>query len=201
MHTTINSPKAAIASTAARLVAEEGLEYGPAKRRAVKLLALPVRVALPDNHEVEDAVREYVALFCADTQPGERAALLDLAARWMGRLTQFSPYLCGSVWHGTATRNSDVHLDLFCDDSKSAELVLLDHRADYETRTSTGMRGQAVDVLSVHDFCAGLGEMVGVHLKVYDLDDLRGALKPDARGRSPRGGLPAVLRLLQGDSA
>jgi hypothetical protein len=32
---------------------------------------------------------------------------------------------------------------------------------------------------------------------VYDLDDLRGALKPDAKGRSPRGDMAAVRRLLQ----
>ena len=194
------SPKTEIASTAARLVVEEGLEYGPAKRRAVKLLALSARVALPDNQEVEDAVRAYVALYCADTQPAERTALLELAARWMERLAGFRPHLCGSVWHGTATRHSDIHLDLFCDDSKSAELALIDHRADYETRTATGLRGESVDVLSVHDFCSGLGEMVGAHLKVYDLDDLRGALKPDARGRPPRGDLNAVLRLLLGDA-
>ena len=39
--------------------------------------------------------------------------------------------------------------------------------------------------------------MVGVHLMVYDLDDMRGALKPDAKGRAPRGDLAAVRRLLE----
>ena len=62
---------AEIASTTARLVVEEGLEWGPAKRRAVRQLGLPARTPLPDNDEVEDAVREYIALFCADTQPRE----------------------------------------------------------------------------------------------------------------------------------
>jgi hypothetical protein len=193
-------PKSEIASTAARLVVEEGLEYGPAKRRAVKLLGLSTRVALPGNDEVDDAVHDYVALFCADTQPGELAALRQLAMQWMERMARFRPHLGGAVWHGTATRNSDVHLDLFCDDSKSAEHVLIDHHADYETRTASGMRGEPVDVLSVHDYCAGLGQMIGVHLKVYDLDDLRGALKPDAKGRPPRGDVQAVARLLHGEA-
>ena len=197
MHTMNNSATAEVASTAARLIVEEGLEYGPAKRRAVKLLGLPSRAALPANDELEDAVHEYILLFCADTQPAELAALRALAAIWMERLAPFRPYLGASVWHGTATRHSDIHLDLFCDDSKSAELQLIDHRADYETRTTTGIRGESVDVLSVHDFCAGLGEMVGVHLMVYDLDDMRGALKPDAKGRAPRGDLAAVRRLLE----
>jgi hypothetical protein len=39
--------------------------------------------------------------------------------------------------------------------------------------------------------------MIGVHLLIYDLDDLRGALRPDAKGRSPRGDITAVRRLLQ----
>ena len=185
-----------IATTAARLVVEEGLEYGPAKRRAVKLLGYPARAALPANDIIEDAVHAYIALFCADTQPGELAALRELALRWMERMSAFRPHLGGSVWHGTATRRSDLHLDLFCEDSKSAEMVLIDHRADYETRTATGLRGEPVDVLSVHDLCQGLNEMVGVHLMVYDLDDLRGALKPDAKGRVPRGNQEAVRRLI-----
>jgi len=36
-----------------------------------------------------------------------------------------------------------------------------------------------------------------VHLLVYDLDDLRGALKPDAQGRAPRGDLAALRRLIE----
>ena len=183
-----------IATTAARLVVEEGLEYGPAKRRAVKLLGLTSRTPLPANEAVDDAVHAYIALFCSDTQPGELAALRALALVWMERLQQFRPHLGGAVWHGTATRRSDIHLDLFCEDSKSAEMVLIDHRVDYETRTATGLRGEPVDVLGVHALCPGLGEMVGVHLLVYDLDDLRGALKPDSRGRIPRGDAAAVRR-------
>ena len=38
-----------IAAAAARLVVEEGLEYGPAKRRAIKVLGLNARTALPAN--------------------------------------------------------------------------------------------------------------------------------------------------------
>jgi len=201
MQIPLQDDRSEVATTAARLVVEEGLEYGPAKRRAVKLLGLPARVALPANDAIEDAVRDYIALFCADTQPAELAALRALAQRWMERMAVFRPHLGGSVWHGTATRHSDIHLDLFCDDSKSAEMVLIDHRADYETRSTTGLRGEVVDVLSVHDRCSGLNEMVGVHLKVYDRDDVRGALKPDAKGRVARGDLAALRRRMAGANA
>jgi hypothetical protein len=186
-----------IAQTAARLVVEEGLEYGSAKRRALKALGLPERTGLPDNDAVEDAVRDYIALFCADTQPGELAALRRLAVVWMARLADFRPHLGGAVWHGTATRWSDIYIQLFCDDPKSAEIALIDHQVDYDVRSVTGFNGETVDALSLHSRCPELGEGVGVHLLIYDHDDLRGALKPDRRGRKPRGDLPAVRALIE----
>jgi hypothetical protein len=184
-----------IAAAAARLVVEEGLEYGPAKRRAVKLLGLNARTALPDNDTLEDAVREYIAVFCADTQPAELAALRRLAVTWMERLAEFRPYLGGAVWHGTATRLSDIYLQLFCDDPKSAEIALIEHQVDYTPRTVPGFHGESVEALSISSMCPDLGEAVGVHLLVYDHDDLRGALKPDTKGRTPRGDLAAVRAL------
>ena len=188
--------KSEIAATAAALIVEEGLEYGPAKRQAVKQLALPARTALPDNDEIEDAVHEYIALFCADTQPVELAALRQLALVWMERLGQFRPYLAGAVWHGTATRLSDIYIQLFCDDPKSAEIALIEHKVDYEPRTVTGFTGGNVEALSLRSLCKPLNETIGVHLMVYDHDDLRGALRPDAKGRTPRGDLVAVQKLL-----
>lgn len=185
-----------IAATAARLVVEEGLSFGQAKHRAVKALGLPGRTALPDNDEVEAQVQEYIALFCGDTQPSELLALREHALLWMRRLQAFRPHLTGAVWHGWATRLSDIDLALFCDDAKSAEIALINQNQRYEVRTVSGMHGKEVDVLSLHSFCPGLAEDIGVHLRIYDLDDLRGALQPDAQGRAPRGDIQALERLL-----
>jgi hypothetical protein len=186
-----------IAAAAARLVVEEGLEYGPAKRRAVKQMGLNARTALPDNDSLEDAVREYIDIFCADTQPAELAALRRLALTWMERLAEFRPYLGGAVWHGTATRLSDIYVQLFCDDPKSAEIKLIEHDVDYTPRTVTGFNGESVEALSISSMSRELGEEIGVHLLVYDHDDLRGALRPDAKGRTPRGDLAAVRALVE----
>ena len=189
--------KEEVAAVAARMVVEEGLEYGGAKRRAIKQMGLPARTALPDNDQVEQAVEEYIALFCADTQPGELRALRVLALEWMERLERFRPHLGGAVWHGTATRRSDIYLQLFCDDSKSTEIGLIDMQVRYEPRTVVGFHGESVDALSVQAYCAELGEYVGVHLMVYDFDDLRGALRADARGRRPRGDTAALRSLME----
>src|SRR4051812_21467970 len=188
--------QAEIAATAARLVVEEGLEYGPAKRRAVKQMGLPGRAALPDNDMLEDAVREYIDVFCADTQPAELAALRRLALTWMERLAQFRPYLGGAVWHGTATRLSDIYVQLFCDDPKSAEIMLIDRGVEDEARTVPGFHGAPVEALSISSESPELGESIGVHLLIHDHDDVRGALKRDTKGRVPRGDAAAVRALV-----
>ena len=197
----MESLKTEIAAVAARMVVEEGLDFGAAKRRAVKQMGLSGRTALPANEEIEDEVMAYIALFCADTQPGELRALRRLALVWMQRMAAFKPYLGGSVWHGSATRLSDIYLQLFCDECKSAEIALIDHRVDYVPRTVIGFHGESVEALSVHALCPELREDVGVHLLIYEWDDLRGALRLDAKGRSPRGDAASVKALLDREDA
>ena len=190
-----------IAASAAQCVVEEGLEYGPAKRRALKALGLPPKTPLPNNDQVEAQVREYIALFCADTQPAELLALRQHALMWMQRLQDFRPYLGGAVWHGTATRLSDIYLQLFCDDEKSCEIELINKGVDFEARTVNGLHGEPVEALSIHSFCKALEEEIGVHLLIYEYDDVRGALKADAQGRVPRGDAVAVQKLIEAQSS
>ena len=189
-----------IAASAAQCVVEEGLEYGPAKRRALKALGLPPKTPLPNNDQVEAEVREYIALFCADTQPAELLALRQHALMWMQRLQDFRPYLGGAVWHGTATRLSDIYLQLFCDDEKSCEIELINKGVDFEARTVNGLHGEPVEALSIHSYCKELEEEIGVHLLIYEYDDVRGALKADAQGRVPRGDAVAVQKLIEAQS-
>ncbi|MBL8344462.1 MAG: hypothetical protein JNN03_03405 [Rubrivivax sp.] len=188
-----------IAAAAARLVVEEGLEYAAAKRRAARDLARHGggrggrQAELPSNEAVEEAVREHIALFCADTQPLELAALRRVALAWMRRLAEFRPHLAGAVWRGTATRLSSVHLDLYCDDGKTAEIVLINAGIDFDLAPASGPDDS---VLTVSSPCSELGEPVTLHLHLQDHDALRGALKPDAQGRTWRGDQVALERLL-----
>ncbi|MGZ5129756.1 MAG: hypothetical protein ACXWIG_01405 [Caldimonas sp.] len=187
---------AEIAAAAARLIVEEGLEYGAAKRRAARDLGAGSRSGLPGNDEVEDEVRAYIELFHADSQPAELAFLRRVAAQWMERLAAFRPHLTGAVWRGTATRMSDIHIELYCDDSKAAELALLDMRIEYEVSSHETARGRSVDVLNLYVPGSEPRKRVRVALTVLDYDDLRGALRGDARGQTQRGDL-AALRALE----
>lgn len=184
-----------IAAAAARLIVDEGMDWGPAKQRAARDLGLP-RAALPGNDEVEAAVREHIAIFHADTQPAELRALRELAAQWMARLAEFRPHLTGAVWRGTATRLSNVHLQLYCDDSKAAEIALLNRGLSFDVAETTASKGRTVDMLILDVPCPSLGERVTLCLTILDFDDLRGALKADARGLTERGDLAALQSLL-----
>ena len=186
-----------IAAAAARLVVDEGLDYGAAKRRAGEQLGAPGRGRLPDNDLLEAAVREHLAIFHAETQPRELAALRRLALDWMERLAAFRPYVAGAVWQGTATRRSDIYLQLFCDDPKSAELALIDQGLRYEAGEAPGLHGEPAQALSLSCRCPELGpdgDAVALHLLICDHDDLRGALKARADGRVPRGDRAALAR-------
>ncbi len=185
-----------IAQTAAQLVVQEGLEYRDAKRQALKRLALGSRTPLPSNAVVEDAVKEYIELFCAQEQPQELAHLRALALQWMVRLRDFRPHLSGSVWRGTASAHSDIYLQLFCEDPKSAEIELINQGLRYQVTRVRGFKGEDVDALSLNLQSTALARYVGLHLMIYDFDDIRGALKVDPQMGALRGNEQALLKLL-----
>jgi hypothetical protein len=118
-----NPLTAEIAATTARIVVEEGLEWAPPSA-APCANGLPARTPLPDNDQVEDAVREYLDIFCR--HPAARAARPAPAGAGVdGAHGRVSPAPGSVAWH--ATRLSDIYIQLFCDDPKSAEIALIDH--------------------------------------------------------------------------
>ena len=115
----------------------------------------------------------------------------------MHRLAEFKPYLGGAVWRGTATRLSIVRLELYCDDSKAPEIALLNLGVDFDSASESGGADETDLTLVVNEKNATLGDWVTIHLRILDTDDLRGALKPDGRGRTWRGDTAALTKLLE----
>ncbi|MEJ2769631.1 UDP-N-acetylmuramate--alanine ligase, partial [Mycetohabitans sp. B46] len=145
---------------------------------------------------IEEEIREYLALFHGDTQPGILRRLRETALDWMGQLTQFNPYLTGAVLNGTAGVHSDIHLQVFCDNPKEVAIHLLNAGIQYDVSETRHFAGRgAVETLSfiVRD---GDGNAVGLHVALYDTNDLRGAVRADARGRQARANAASVRALL-----
>lgn len=186
--------RAEIAAAAARMIAEDGADYGTAKRKAARQVIGNTRVRgeyMPDNAQIEDEVRAYNELFFADTQPARLLHLRRVALQLMGELERFSPYLTGAVLNGTAGEHSDIHLQLFADSAKDVEIFLINKNVDFEVSESAHFRkrDEPVEVLSF------LWKNEGVHLALYELDDLRGALKA-ADGRLMRADARALQDLI-----
>jgi hypothetical protein len=191
-----------IAQVAARLIADEGMAWGPAKQKALRELGLSPRTSLPSSDLVEEALREHLALFQADTQPAELVALRRLALRWLDKLAAFEPLLTGAVWRGTANRWSTIHLMLYSDDEKAPEIALLNAGESPEPgapqRDSRGRDVQTLQLwLRPPADPPGFGHPIGLHLSVHGSVDRRGALLPDAQGQSQRGDAAALRRLME----
>ena len=190
-----------IALRAARLIAEDGLDYGGAKRRAARDLLGNQRVSgdmLPDNALVEAEVRSYQELFQSDTQPARLLELRLLALRIMEFLKDFSPFLVGAVANGTAGEHSDIRLQLYCDSAKDVEMLLLNHGIDFEADqdrpASQRHAASAEEVL--HLLWRERGHAPeGLHLRIYTQG------RPVSAGSDRRGERlsPAALRLLLQD--
>ena len=188
--------RAEIAAAAARMIAEDGADYGTAKRRAARQILGDVRVRgdiLPDNAQIEDEVRVYNDLFFSETQPARLLHLRKLAAQLMGELADFSPYLTGAVLNGTAGDQSDIHLQLFVENAKDVAVFLMNRNIQFEVSESPHFhkRGEPVETLS---FLRGND---GVHLALYDYNDRRAARKPVDPERPERANLEAVRALIE----
>lgn len=145
-----------LAQVAARLIAEDGMEYGAAKKKAVRQLGLPENFPLPGNAEIQDAVRDYQAIYHEDEQVERLAWFRLVAVDLMHLLEPFTPYLTGSVLDGTATRHSRIDLLLFPDSAKDVEIFLLDRGLAFHHGTPKTDRVEAVLILEDEDMPANL---------------------------------------------
>lgn len=182
-----------IAVAAARMIAEDGLDYSAAKRKAAKIVLGGNKTSgnvLPDNEQIEAEVRIYNAIFFADTQPARLLKLRRLALRVMQELAEFNPLLTGAVLNGTAGEHSDIHLHLFSDSAKDVQIYLLNNDFDFEVTESNDYKGR--DPIEVVSF---MWQNEGIHLTLFSHDDIRGALK-DKGGKVQRTDIAGLRALI-----
>ncbi|QAU33531.1 hypothetical protein [Janthinobacterium sp. 17J80-10] len=190
------SLRAEIAAAAARLIAEDGLDYNSAKRKAARQVLGNAKTRgdiLPDNAQIEEEVRIHNALFFADSQPARLLHLRQLAFTLMQELAEYKPYLTGAVLNGTAGEHSDIHLHLFVDSPKDVEIYLLNKSMQFEVSESPHpvARKDPIETLSF------MWRREGVHLTLYPLEDMRGP-KTGKDGRSvERADIGALMLLLE----
>ena len=177
-----NNLRRQLAYIAARMIAEDGADYATAKRKAASQAGLADLNILPDNQEIEEALREYQELYQKDDQPAHLRHLREVAVKVMREFEGFRPALVGAVLSGTAGQFSDVNLHLYTDDPKALSMFLLNKRYRFEEGTKRVQRGGRFDEvpqisLEVDD--------VRVTMTVLDPDDERSAARVRADDETP----------------
>lgn len=181
-----------IAHAAARMIAEDGsLDYGSAKRKAARQLGAPDSGNLPDNQQIEEALRSYQALYQADETRAQLARLRQTAIEYMERLADFDPHLTGSVLNGTAGRHADINLQLFTDQQKDVEFLLMQWNTPYQAgeHRAADLPGRVYPRFVIDD------PRAPVDLVVYPAAELRNMKRLQADGTPRRLRLPQVRAL------
>jgi len=170
-----------IAQLAARLMAVDGIDdFALAKRKAARQAGAPDTRNLPNNEEVEQALRAYQQLYQADEQQARLRHLRQNAREMMQLLLQFDPHLSGSVLSGSAGKYSDINIHLFTDSVKDVELFLLNRQIPYRSRERRVYIGG--DPRSVPNFSVST-EDANFDITVFAPRDLRYQLRTTAEGK------------------
>ena len=182
-----------IAHAAARMLAEDGsLDYGSAKRKAARQLGAPDSGNLPDNQQIEEALRSYQALYQADETRAQLERLRQTAIEYMERLADFDPHLTGAVLNGTAGRHTDINLQLFTDHQKDVEFSLMGMGLPYQAgeHRAADAPGRIYPRFVIED------PRALVDLVVYPAAELRNMKRLQADGSPRRLRLPQVRTLI-----
>ncbi len=182
-----------IAHAAARMLAEDGnLDYGSAKRKAARQLGAPDSGNLPDNQQIEEALRSYQALYQADETRAQLERLRRMAIEYMERFADFDPHLTGPVLTGTAGPHADINLQLFTDDQKDVEFLLMRLSTRYQAgeHRPADAAGRTYPRFIIDD------PRAAIDVVVYPAAELRNMKRLLADGSPRRLRLPQVRALL-----
>lgn len=111
--------------TAVLLYTLQEKEYKQAKIKAAQ--ALSARV-LPSNREVAEELDRLADEIEGESRQSNLIHLRENAFQIMQVLQEFNPLLVGSVWRGTANRNSDIDIITFHADPEKVMETLRKHK-------------------------------------------------------------------------
>ena len=186
-----------IASLAARLIAEDGItDLAAAKQKAARQLGITDQASLPDNVEVDAALKSHQALFQRDSQPLECRTLRQIAIEVMRGLDRFSPWLVGAVLTGSANRFSPIELEIVADDAKQLEMFFFNIGTPFDTRIKRARHARRGDLLidiSIYEISF---KEIPILIAFYPNHAVRAAHHPRGSLKHPRAQLADVEALL-----
>lgn len=186
-----------IALEAAHLIAEQSdLSYAQARNKAAKKLRCTDQRQLPENREIEQALKNHLQLF----QPSEQAAQLRLlresAVKAMQLFSLYHPRLVGPVLGGLANRHTPITLILFSDTVETVAISLMEWKIPCRQReVALDYSNKKRVMRSLFSFHAGEHQ---VELLVLPESDRHNLPLDPTEGRPQKGAsLDQLLKLLE----
>ncbi len=153
---------------AASIIAEKGISWNEARAEILESNPHLSSSQLPNDEQIETALREHYAIFDASGHKVRLRELRQMALMVMKELAQYSPLLTKGVLNGCADKYSNIYIDLFSDDPKEVALFLLDRNIDFESYPiERKTRKDPVEELVVEAPSLRNGVLKGEHISVW----------------------------------
>jgi hypothetical protein len=172
--------KLAIASKAAELISQEGIrDYHFAKKKAAKYLGFSQKEILPSNYEIDKELILFKNLY----QKVDLDLVQNLkkeALRIMTLFERYKPFISNQFLEGFITNYPIIEINLFTDDIKEIEYILLNRNIHFEIIHINIHKKNTSKTLSIYKID---GYEFPIELKIFDINELKIHNKQILKGR------------------
>ena len=162
--------KLAIASKAAELISQEGVrDYHFAKKKAAKYLGFSEKEVLPSNYEIDKELILFKNLY----QKVDHELVQNLkkeALKIMILFERYKPFISNQFLEGIITKYPIIEINLFTDDIKEIEYILLNQNIHFEISDVNIHRKNTLKTLSIYKID---GYEFPIELKIFDTNELK----------------------------
>ena len=162
--------KLAIASKAAELISQEGIrDYHFAKKKAAKYLGFSEKEILPSNYEIDKELILFKNLY----QKVDRDLVQNLkkeALKIMTLFERYKPFISNQFLEGIITKYPIIEINLFTDDIKEIEYILLNQNIHFEIIDVNIHKKNASKTLSIYKIDS---YEFPIELKIFDINELK----------------------------
>jgi len=162
--------KLAIASKAAELISQEGIrDYHFAKKKAAKYLGFNDKEILPSNYEIDKELILFKNLY----QKVDHDLVQNLkkeALKIMILFEHYKPFISNQFLEGIITKYPIIEINLFTDDIKEIEYILLNQNIHFEIIDVNIHKKNAAKTLSIYKID---GYEFPIELKIFDTNELK----------------------------
>jgi hypothetical protein len=162
--------KLAIASKAAELISQEGIrDYHFAKKKAAKYLGFSEKEILPSNYEIDKELILFKNLY----QKVDHDLVQNLkkeALKIMTLFERYKPFISNQFLEGIITKYPIIEINLFTDDIKEIEYILLNQNIHFEIIDVNIHKKNASKTLSIYKIDA---YEFPIELKIFDINELK----------------------------